>query len=131
MAAADRRLHSPRAGASAMTPRVNLAAHTSGEETIIYRVSTQHDRLRLRSGTGTSYAILGHYRKGTEVVVLDTANAEWYEVVCPDGKRCYMHAGYLICAHPDDVGYGCQPGGRAPPAPGAALPHLPDRAGAR
>ena len=78
---------------AAMTPQVKLAPQTGGG--MIYRVSTSRDPLRLRSGTGTKYKILGKYKKGTEVIVLSTANSSWYEVSCPDGKRGYMASQYL------------------------------------
>ncbi len=70
-------------------------AKTSTYETQIYRVSTQTDPLRLRSGTGTNYKILGLYQKGTEVIVVDKTSSSWYEVTCPDGKHGYMSADYL------------------------------------
>jgi phage minor structural protein len=78
---------------AAMTPQVKLTPQVGGG--MIYRVSTSRDPLRLRSGTGTSYRILGQYRKGTEVIVLNKTTASWYEVSCPDGKRGYMSAQYL------------------------------------
>ena len=76
---------------AAMTPQ--LSQMTGGTQ--IYRVSTVRDPLRLRSGTGTSYRILGKYPKGTEVIVLSTDDPSWYEVSCPDGKRGYMASQYL------------------------------------
>jgi phage minor structural protein len=76
---------------AAMTPQVKLY----GTGKMIYKVSTSRDPLRLRSGTGTKYKILGRYKKGTEVIVLSTANSSWYEVSCPDGKRGYMASSYL------------------------------------
>ncbi len=78
---------------AAMTPQVKLISSGSGKA--IYKVSTSRDPLRLRSGTGTKYKVLGKYKKGTEVVVLSTANPSWYEVSCPDGKRGYMASQYL------------------------------------
>jgi phage minor structural protein len=78
---------------AAMTPQVKLAPQTGGD--MIYKVSTSRDPLRLRSGTGTKYKILGKYKKGTEVIVLNKTSASWYEVSCPDGKRGYMAAQYL------------------------------------
>jgi len=78
---------------ASMTPQVKLAPQTGGG--VIYRVSTSRDPLRLRSGTGTKYKVLGKYKKGTEVIVLSTANSAWYEVSCPDGKRGYMASQYL------------------------------------
>ena len=80
---------------TAMTPRVNQVQAQPSGGTMIYRVSTRRDPLRLRSGTGTKYRILGKYKKGTQVVVLEKTTADWYEVSCPDGKRGYMSAQYL------------------------------------
>lgn len=64
-------------------------------DVLIYKVSTQRDPLRLRSGTGTKYKILGKYKKGTEIIVLDKTTSSWYEVTCPDGKHGYMSTDYL------------------------------------
>lgn len=75
------------------TPRVEMMDISAGAE--IWKVNTSGGRLRLRSGTSTNSRILGSYKKGTEVVVLDTANADWYEVTTPDGKRGFMYADYL------------------------------------
>ena len=80
---------------AAMTPRVNQVQAQPSGGAMIYRVSTRRDPLRLRSGTGTKYRILGKYKKGTQVVVLEKTTADWYEVSCPDGKRGYMAAQYL------------------------------------
>ena len=77
---------------AAMTPRINLAADVPGAETMIYRVSTSRDPLRLRSGPGLDHTILSKYAIGTEVVIIEKTNVEWYEVSCPDGKRGYMSA---------------------------------------
>lgn len=79
---------------SAMTPQVKLAPQTSTSG-MVYRVSTNRDPLRLRSGTGTKYKILGKYKKGTQVIVLAKTTSSWYEVTCPDGKHGYMSASYL------------------------------------
>lgn len=77
-----------------ITPQVDLIRQTSvGTE--IYRVSTSSSSLRLRSGTGTKYKILGKYKKGTEVIVLNKTTDSWYEVSCPDGKHGYMASKYL------------------------------------
>ena len=78
---------------AAMTPQVRLASGDSGKE--IYKVTTGGARLRLRSGTGTKYQILGSYRSGTEVVLLAKTTAAWYEVACPDGKHGFMYADNL------------------------------------
>ena len=80
---------------AAMTPRVNQVRAQPSGGAMIYRVATRRDPLRLRSGTGTKYRILGKYKKGTQVVVLEKTTADWYEVSCPDGKRGYMAAQYL------------------------------------
>ena len=83
---------------AAMTPQVNLVIQqhqTATHEVLIYRVSTNRDPLRLRSGTGTNYKILGKYKKGTEIIVLDKTTSSWYEVTCPDGKHGYMSSQYL------------------------------------
>ena len=79
---------------SAMTPQVKLAPASSSSG-MVYRVSTNRDPLRLRSGTGTKYKILGKYKKGTQVIVLAKTTSSWYEVTCPDGKHGYMSANYL------------------------------------
>ena len=79
---------------TAMTPQVKLAPQTSTSG-MVYRVSTNRDPLRLRSGTGTKYKILGKYKKGTQVIVLAKTTSSWYEVTCPDGKHGYMSASYL------------------------------------
>ncbi len=80
---------------AAMTPRVNQVQAQPSGGAMIYRVSTRRDPLQLRSGTGTKYRILGKYKKGTQVVVLEKTAVDWYEVSCPDGKRGYMAAQYL------------------------------------
>ena len=81
---------------AAMTPRIKQEQKAGTTTTgMIYKVNTKHDPLRLRSGTGTKYKILGKYKKGTQVVVLEKTTSSWYEVSCPDGKRGYMYADYL------------------------------------
>ena len=61
------------------------------------------DPLRLRAGASTSSAILGKYKQGTEIIVLEKATDSWYEVTCPDGKRGYMYADYLAYVRTDVV----------------------------
>lgn len=78
---------------AAMTPQVKLVPLVSGKE--IYKITTNRDPLLLRSGTGTKYKILGKYKKGTEVIVLNKTTTAWYEVSCPDGKHGYMASQYL------------------------------------
>ena len=79
---------------ASMTPALMSSATVSTAKEI-YKVTTNRDPLRLRSGTGTNYRIISKYKKGTEVIVLDKSNSSWYEVSCPDGKRGYMYASYL------------------------------------
>ena len=83
---------------AAMTPQMSLVTQqyqTTTYDVLIYKVTTQRDPLRLRSGTGTNYKILGKYKKGTEIIVVDKTTSSWYEVTCPDGKHGYMSAEYL------------------------------------
>lgn len=80
---------------AAITPQIDLFTAVQQSTTYIYKVNTQRDPLRLRSGTGTRYKILGKYKKGTQVIVLNRSNSSWFEVSCPDGKRGYMYASYL------------------------------------
>ena len=94
--AEDRILRAP--VPAAMTPRVHLIADIPGSATMIYRVNTGGDRLRLRAGPSTNDTTLGYYAPGTEVVVIEKTSSEWYEVACPDGKRGYMYAGNLAHA---------------------------------
>ena len=82
-----------------MTPRVNHVKSQPSGGAMIYRVSTRRDPLRLRSGTGTKYRILGKYKKGTQVVVLEKTTAD----SCPDGKRGYMAAQYLTCVRTESA----------------------------
>ena len=65
---------------AAMTPQVSLVSQqyqTATHDVLIYKVSTNRDPLRLRSGTGTKYKILGKYKKGTKVIVLDKTTSSW------------------------------------------------------
>ena len=86
---------------AAMTPQMNLVTQQYQTQTYdveIYTVTTQRDPLRLRSGTGTNYRILGQYKKGTEVIVVSKPSSSWYEVTCPDGRHGYMSSEYLTHA---------------------------------
>ena len=78
---------------AAMTPRVQQKAQTQTGGTDIYRITG--GRVNLRSGPGTGYRVLKVYKKGTEVLLQEKANASWYEIVCPDGKRGFMSTKYL------------------------------------
>ena len=83
---------------AAMTPSVGLVTQqyqTSTYDVQIYKITTKSGPLHLRSGTGTNYRILGKYKKGREVIVLNKATSSWYEVTAPDGKHGYMASQYL------------------------------------
>ena len=83
---------------AAKTPSVDLVTQqyqTSTYEVQIYKITTKSGPLHLRSGTGTNYKILGKYKKGREVIVLNKTTSSWYEVTAPDGKRGYMASQYL------------------------------------
>ena len=61
----------------------------------IYRVNVR-THLRLRSGPGTNYKILGAYSNGTKVVRLET-DGSWYKVsLVKGGKTGWMHSAYLV-----------------------------------
>ena len=82
----------------AMTPSVGLVTQqyqTSTYDVQIYKITTKSGPLHLRSGTGTNYKILGKYKKGREVIVLNQTTSSWYEVTAPDGKHGYMASQYL------------------------------------
>lgn len=83
---------------AAMTPSVGLVTQqyqTSTYDVQIYKITTKSGPLHLRSGTGTNYKILGKYKKGREVIVLNKTTSSWYEVTSPDGKHGYMASQYL------------------------------------
>ena len=83
---------------AAMTPSVDLVTQqyqTSTYDVQIYKITTKSGPLHLRSGTGTNYKILGKYKKGHEVIVLNKTTSSWYEVTAPDGKHGYMASQYL------------------------------------
>ena len=83
---------------AAKTPSVDLVTQqyqTSAYDVQIYKITTKSGPLHLRSGTGTNYKILGKYKKGREVIVLNKTTSSWYEVTAPDGKHGYMASQYL------------------------------------
>ena len=83
---------------AAMTPSVDLVTQqyqTSTYDVQIYKITTRSGPLHQRSGTGTNYKILGKYKKGREVIVLNKTTSSWYEVTAPDGKHGYMASQYL------------------------------------
>lgn len=77
------------------TPRMHIAA-TEQVETEIWRVYTGGDvRLNMRVKPDMDAKVIHAYRPGTEVVVVEKTNNDWWEVTTPDGKRGYMAADYL------------------------------------
>ena len=83
---------------AAMTPSVDLVTQqyqTSTYDVQIYKITTKSGPLHLRSGSGTNYRILGKYKKGREIIVLNKTTSSWYEVTAPDGKHGYMASQYL------------------------------------
>ena len=83
---------------AALTPSVDLVTQqyqTSTYDVQIYKITTKSGPLHLRSGTGTNYRILGKYKKGREIIVLNKTTSSWYEVTAPDGKHGYMASQYL------------------------------------
>ena len=83
---------------AAMTPSVDLVTQqyqTKTYDVQIYKITTKSGPLHLRSGTGTNYKIIGKYKKGREVIVLNKTTSSWYEVTAPDGKHGYMASQYL------------------------------------
>ena len=87
---------------AAMTPRILISVPGEDTRLDVYRVDTDTPEasvrggtLRLRTGPGEGYSVLKQYANGTEVQVLSKTNAQWYEVVLPDGKRGYMSTTFL------------------------------------
>ena len=60
-----------------------------------YATVISWDVLHLRSGPGSDYAVLGKYRRGTRVEVLNTSYRNWVRVRTPDRKTGYMYKQYL------------------------------------
>ncbi len=98
MDAAFRRLHSPRACARRYDSQRGLGHPAVPDQRLRcadLSITTKSGPLHLRSGTGTNYKILGKYKKGREVIVLNKTASSWYEVTAPDGKHGYMASQYL------------------------------------
>ena len=81
---------------AAMTPGITIITQATPEvKREIWKVKTNGSRLMLRSGTGTRYKIIGKYKNGTEVVLLEKTTSSWYKMLTPDGKQGYMSASWL------------------------------------
>ena len=81
---------------AAMTPGITMITQATPEvRREIWKVRTNGSRLMLRSGTGTRYKIIGKYKNGTEVVLLEKTTSSWYKMLTPDGKQGYMSTDWL------------------------------------
>lgn len=77
------------------TPRMHISA-SEQVETEIWEVYTGGDvRLNMRIKPDMDSKVIHAYRPGTEVVVIEKTNDDWWEVTTPDGKRGYMSTDYL------------------------------------
>ena len=75
---------------AAMTPGITMITQATPEvKREVWKVRTNGSRLMLRSGTGTKYKIIGKYKNGTEVVLLEKTTSSWYKMLTPDGKQGY------------------------------------------
>ena len=81
---------------AAMTPGITIITQATPEvKREVWKVRTNGSRLMLRSGTGTRYKIIGKYKNGTEVVLLEKTTSSWYKMLTPDGKQGYMSTDWL------------------------------------
>ncbi|MFK9091335.1 SH3 domain-containing protein [Bacillus salipaludis] len=64
-------------------PKKTAAASSGGSKNTIAKANT--DQLRVRSGPGTSFQIVGFLTKGQEVTVLDQ-NENWYKITSSFGE---------------------------------------------
>ena len=81
---------------AAMTPGITMVTQATPEvKREVWKVKTNGSRLMLRSGTGTKYKIIGKYKNGTEVVLLEKTTSSWYKMLTPDGKQGYMSTDWL------------------------------------
>ena len=81
---------------AAMTPGITMITQATPEvKREVWKVRTNGSRLMLRSGTGTRYKIIGKYKNGTEVVLLEKTTSSWYKMLTPDGKQGYMSTDWL------------------------------------
>ncbi len=73
-----------------------------GTDPILYqaRVITQRDSLRMRTGPGTSYSVIGSVPKGAIVGVLAEPDPEW-DYISYQGRTGYASAQYLERVDPE------------------------------
>lgn len=69
----------------------------------VYRVNTQYDNLRMRTGPGTDYSIISTYPKGTEVVAVnpdgqDSTPDNWRNVTVRNGGATGWMADWYLAA---------------------------------
>lgn len=75
------------------TPQIDIYTPSSTE---VWKVWTNTRRLSLRTKPSTQTGrVLHAYKKGTEVIVKDKTNSDWYIVVAPDGRSGYMEVRWL------------------------------------
>lgn len=75
------------------TPQLDIYTPSATE---IWKVNTNTRRLSLRTKPSTTTGrVLHAYKKGTEVIVTDKSNPNWYVVAAPDGRSGYMEVRWL------------------------------------
>ena len=84
-----------------LTASLPLAVPCSAET---YATVISFDVLHLRDYPGTEGDIIGRYRRGTKVEVLNSSNKLWVRVRTPDGKVGYMYREYLSTFTKTDTG---------------------------
>lgn len=88
---------------AASTPRIHVGAAAAASRDI-YRVVTDGRRLNIRAAPDNG-KIIGSYKPGTEVVVIDReSNDSWSEVTGPDGKHGWMWTGNLEYVRTETTG---------------------------
>ncbi len=78
--------------------------------------------LRLRSGAGTSYSILGNLSEGTSLKVLDTSTSGWVKVQTPSGQTGYVSTDYVKLLYNGETGPHTNGGSDAISATSATIP---------
>lgn len=82
----------------AVIPATSLAegaAINSKGDVTMYHVGTQRDNLRIHSGPGTSYRIVGRLPKNTALVKLGSESKGWVKVKTMNGLEGYVSANYV------------------------------------